>query len=166
MCLAVVAVTACNDDDDGTDLNRMTSAQFVQQAAMNDMFEIETGNMATQKGTMQDVRDFGAMLESDHTTSSTELMTLASQKNITPPTALTGPMQQRRETLNNLQGEEFDLQFAEMQVVSHQEAVNLYETAEDELNDADLRAFAQRTLPVLRMHLQHATDLRDAVMNR
>src|SRR5690606_23720484 len=73
-------LVACDDDDDnGIDAPRLTAQEFVQRAAASDMFEIQTGNMALQMSTMQEVRDFATQIVADHTASSQELMALAQQ---------------------------------------------------------------------------------------
>ena len=40
--------------------------------------------------------------------------------------------------------------------MAHDEAISLYEQASSELQDPDLKAFATKTLPQLRMHREHA----------
>ncbi|MBX0332907.1 DUF4142 domain-containing protein [Pontibacter sp. HSC-14F20] len=160
MSLAFLA--ACDDDDDDNiDGPRLTSQEFVQRAAASDMFEIQTGNMALQKSTMQEVRDFAQEIVTDHTASSQELMTLAQQKNLQVPTTLP---QEKQAIVTRLDGKTdtpFDKDFADVQEDAHEEAVELYEQAVEDLEDTELRAFAQKILPKLRMHLEHARELDD-----
>lgn len=160
MPLAFLA--ACDDDDDGgVDLPQLTSQEFVQRAAASDMFEIQTGNMALQKSTMQEVRDFAEEIVADHTASSQELMALAQQKNLQVPSALPQDKQAIVARLDAKTSTAFDKDFTDVQEDAHEEAVELYEQAVEDLEDADLRAFAQKTLPVLRMHLDHARTVDD-----
>ncbi len=160
LLMPLAAFTACDDDDDDNDSGRLTSSEFVQRAAASDMFEIETGNQAVQKSTLQEVRDFGQEIVNDHTASSTVLKTLATAKNITVPTTLPQDKAAIRDRLAGKTGTAFDKDFADVQVQAHQEAVDLYEEASEELEDEELQAFAEQTLPVLRMHLQHAQELK------
>ncbi|MCC9167507.1 DUF4142 domain-containing protein [Pontibacter harenae] len=162
LLVSVIAVTACdNDDDDIVDIDRMTPAEFVQRAAASDMFEITTGQQAMERSENQMIMDFGQMLVEDHTETSNELMQMAQQKNIATPTTLPEDKQAVVNRLNTKTGLEFDRDFAEVQVNAHQDAIELYEEAVEELTDTDLRAFAQRVLPVLQMHLEQAENLRD-----
>ncbi|WP_299985575.1 DUF4142 domain-containing protein [uncultured Pontibacter sp.] len=156
-------LVSCDDDDDNSDpnLGRLTAQEFVQRAAVSDMFEIETGNMALQKSTMQEVRDFATEIVADHTASSQELMALAQQKNLQVPTALPQDKQAIIIRLNGKTGVDFDKDFADVQEEAHEDAVELFEQAVEDLEDAELRAFAQKILPTLRMHLEHARELDD-----
>ena len=155
-------LVACDDDDDNdVDLPRLTAQEFVQRAAVGDMFEIQTGNMALQKSTMAEVRTFAEQIVADHSASSQELMALAQQKNLTVPTTLPQDKQAIITRLDGKTGVPFDKDFADVQEDAHEDAVELYRQAVQDLEDADLRAFAQKILPKLEMHLDHANELDD-----
>ena len=154
-------VSCDDDDDDGIDIGNLSAEEFVQRAAASDSFEIQTGNLALQKSSMTEVREFAQEIINDHTASSQELLSLAQQKNIQVPTTLPEDKQNKVNRLSGLSGTEFDKAFSDEQEDAHEEAVELYEQAAEDLEDADLKAFAQRTLPVLRMHLEHAQTLDD-----
>ena len=163
LMLVALGATSCDDDDDDDNDPKLTVQEFMQQAAASDMFEITTGGLAAQKGVMADVKTFGAMLVADHTMSSAELRTLATQKNVTLPNPVPLPAdkQQKVITLQGLSGAEFDKQFSQMQVDAHQEAIDLFEEADDDITDAQVQTFIDKTLPVLRTHLQEAQELKD-----
>ena len=161
MLLTLGIATSCDEDeDDNTPM--LTVPTFLQQAAASDMFELTTGNMAVQKGTLTEVKDFGQMLISDHTMSGSELISLAQQKNVTLPTTLPQDKAQKATTLQNLTGTAFDQQFADMQVQAHQEAIALYEQADKDITDAQVQAFIDKNLPVLRAHLIEAQSVEDS----
>jgi putative membrane protein len=154
---ALALVTACDDDDDDDD--RLTVQSFMEQAAASDTFEITTGNMAQQKGTLADVKTLGQMLVQDHTMSSQELKALARQKSVTLPKTIPGDKAAKIAALGALSGPAFDKDFAQKQVEAHQEAIALYEKADNDIGDAQIQAFVKKTLPVLQTHLQHAQHL-------
>jgi hypothetical protein len=60
---------------------------------------------------------------------------------------------------NQLNGADFDKQFIDHMVQSHQKSVDLFDRQARQGEDAQVRAFAARTLPTLRQHLQMAKDL-------
>jgi putative membrane protein len=157
LLVAVALVTACDDDDD--DDSRLTVQSFMEQAAASDTFEITTGNMATQKGSLADVKTFGQMLVGDHTISSQELKALARQKSVTLSRTIPPDKLARITALSALSGAPFDKAFAEQQVQAHQEAIALYQKADNDIGDAQIQAFVSKTLPVLQTHLQHAQHL-------
>jgi len=160
MLLALGAATSCDNDDDD-DEPALTLQSFMQQAAASDIFEIQTGQMAAQKGTMPEVRSYGDTLVRDHTMSTSEMMTLASQKNVTLSMTLPQDKAAKATLLQNASGTAFDQQFSEMQVQAHEEAIDLYEKADQDISDTQVQAFIDKTLPVLRMHLDEAKKLED-----
>lgn len=153
---ATFTVSSCQDDDTDENDNRLTETEFVVRAANSDLFEIQTGQKASAKGSITEVRELGQHLVTDHTTSSTELKSLASQKKITIPDSLDADKKVIRDRIASKTGTAFDKEFANAQVTSHDEAINLYTEASSELQDPDLKAFATKTLPVLKMHREHA----------
>jgi putative membrane protein len=161
MLVAMGGITSCDDDDDDDNQTKLTVETFMQQAAASDTFEITTGNMAAQKAAMSDVKTFGQMLVTDHTRTSKELKTLAKQKNITLPKTMPQEKMPLVTALQNQTGANFDKQFSQIQVDAHEEAINLFERAEDDITDADVKAFINKNLPGLRMHLVEAKRLED-----
>ncbi len=61
--------------------------------------------------------------------------------------------------LDALSGHQFDREYAEEMVRDHAAAVRKFEWASENLSDADLRAFASKTLPTLRDHYAKAQKL-------
>ena len=59
----------------------------------------------------------------------------------------------------SLSGKEFDKGFIEAAVSDHQKAIELFENEASRGTDAQLKAFATKTLPTLRAHLKQAQDL-------
>ncbi|MDQ3292068.1 MAG: DUF4142 domain-containing protein [Bacteroidota bacterium] len=153
-------VVSCEDDDSDDNTQRLTETEFVVRAANSDLFEIQTGRMASAKGTITEVRDLGQHLVTDHTTSSTELKNLASLKKITIPDSLSEDKKVHRLRLAGLTGTAFDKDFTNTQIMAHDEAISLYELATNELQDPDLKAFATKVLPILRMHREHAAAVK------
>ena len=56
-------------------------------------------------------------------------------------------------------GAAFDKGFIDAQVKAHEEAIELFEAEANTGSDAELKAFAAKQLPGLRMHLKQAQDL-------
>lgn len=61
--------------------------------------------------------------------------------------------------LSNLSGDAFDREFIDMAVKGHERDVKEFEKVSTKAKDPDVRAFATKTLPTLREHLQMARDL-------
>jgi putative membrane protein len=158
LMLSLFVWTGCRDND--PEPNTLTSQEFMQRAAASDVFEIQTGQMATQEAQTQEVQQFGQQLVADHTQSSTMLRNLADQKNIALPDSMNQEQMVIRNNLRNQSGVAFDREFINAQVQAHEEAVDLYEQATREVTDQDVRGFAQQVLPKLQQHLDLARQLK------
>lgn len=135
------------------------ASEFMVEAAGGGMMEVELGRMAANNSTVQPVKDFGAMMVRDHSKANEELKTLASAKNITLPAAMGGNHQKHVNDLAAKKGAEFDKDYINMMVDDHQHDIALFEKAA-RLKDADVSAFAAKTLPVLRTHLDSAKAIK------
>jgi predicted outer membrane protein len=58
-------------------------------------------------------------------------------------------------SLQNLTGQAFDVQYMRMMLQDHQKAIELF-TSAAQSTDPEVKAFATKTLPTLRMHFNHA----------
>jgi putative membrane protein len=131
--------------------------KFVMNAAMGDMFEIESSRLALERAAGDQVRRMAQQLIDDHTRTSGELMQLAQPKGLTPPAALDTRHAAMLSRLRNLSGAAFDREYLRLAGVrAHEQAVKLFRDQSRKGSDADLRAFAARTLPALEGHLQMA----------
>ncbi len=149
------AVSSC-EEDDSNNANRLTETDFMVAAANSNLFEIQTGQLASGKGTLSEVRELAQHLVLDHTTASNELRVLANQKKITIPDSLSEDKRAIRMRLSGQSGAAFDKDFVNAQITAHDEAINLYEQATREIQDPDIRNFAVENLPILQNHREHA----------
>ena len=159
------------NDNANRSANRNTSAQgeragmssqdhnFIMDAAMGGMLEVELGRWAAQKGTSEAVKQFGQRMVDDHGKANQELMSLASSKGMTLPTALDEKHQKDVTKISSLSGAEFDRAYSKMMLKDHEKDVKEFERQSTRGGDPDLRAFATRTLPTLQEHLQLARTL-------
>jgi putative membrane protein len=71
--------------------------------------------------------------------------------------------QATKDKLSKLSGADFDRQYMEMMVKDHVKDVKEFEEASTKAKDADVKAWAAKTLPTLREHLQMARDVNSRV---
>jgi putative membrane protein len=132
---------------------------FVMDAAMGGMLEVELGRVAAQRGTNESVKQFGQRMVDDHGQANQELMSLASSKGLTLPTALDEKQQQQVTKLSAMSGAEFERAYAKLMLKDHEKDVKEFERQSAKGGDPDLRAFATKTLPTLQQHLELARAL-------
>ena len=150
LCLNAVADDAIDADD------------FVNDAAAKGIAEVETAKMALKKSQTQAVRDFAQRMVADHTKANQELKALAMKKNIEVPDDAELMNQAKAFILKQRDGESFDKAYANNQVMAHENTIELFQHA-TKMKDAQLKAFAQKTLPTLQEHLKMARQLQTTV---
>ena len=136
---------------------------FVNLAASSDMFEIQSSRLALQRSRNPATRRFAERMIADHTQSSQRLAALAQAKGIVLPTGLDPEGQRMMMALDNTR-RIFDQEYFRQQAMAHATAVQVYQTEIANGYDADLRGFAQQTLPVIQEHLAMAQNFRGANM--
>ncbi|HEY9402357.1 MAG TPA: DUF4142 domain-containing protein [Pyrinomonadaceae bacterium] len=134
--------------------------KFAMTAAMGGMAEVEMARLALTKASSDAVKQYAQKMIDDHTTANAELMQIASAKGITLPTAPDAKHRAMMMKMEKLSGAEFDRQYIMMAGhKDHQKMEKLFRDESMRGRDADLKAFAARTLPVVQQHLQMARDL-------
>ena len=135
------------------------AAGFATAIAASDLFEIESGKLAQQKGGSEAVKAFGKQLETDHSKSTADLKAAAAQSNVPVAPALDAEKQSMLDQLKAASGAEFDRLFVEQQKTAHQKALSTlqgYAAGGD--NDA-LKAFATKAATIVQGHLDHANGM-------
>jgi putative membrane protein len=95
----------------------------------------------------------------DHTQANKELQQIAQQENVTLPTQPTGKDAAATKKLSGLNSTAFDKAYMQDQLSDHQQVVSLFRKEASSGQDPALKAFAQKTLPILQQHLQMAEAL-------
>jgi len=146
--------------DSTPDAATPTTAQaFVDMASASDMYEVEAGKLAKQMGKGQAVKDFGAMMVTDHTKSTTELKIAAGKADgVTVNPKLTAKQQSDLDALKNA-GDNFDATYKQQQVAAHEMALSMLQGYAQSGDNTDLKAFASKTAPVVEGHLTKVRNL-------
>src|SRR4030088_2847246 len=138
-----------------------TTADFVKEVAISDMFEIESNKLAQEKGNAPE-KTFASQMVTDHTETSTELKGLVSSGKVKAelPAALDSSHQSKLDKLKAESGKDFSSDFDSIQVSAHKDAVSLFERYAKGGDNADLKNWAGKTLPTLKHHLEMAQNLK------
>ena len=131
---------------------------FAREAAIGGMAEVELGKLAKQKASSDDVKQFGDRMAADHGKGGEELKQWAQSKKITLPAELDAKHKALRDRLAKLPPEAFDRQYMHEMVMDHQHDVMAFKREASMGKDADLKAWAAKTLPTLEEHLKLAKD--------
>lgn len=137
--------------------------RFVLEAARGGLFEAQLGEIAKQKGSSQQVRDFGQLMATDHNKANDELKQIVSSKGAVLPMEMSHRENAEIEKFQKLTGPEFDKEYAAYMVKDHRKDLKEFQDAARDLTDPDLKAFAQKTAGVIDEHLRLARDMEAAV---
>lgn len=155
-------VNSINTSGTGNTVNSnqtaVVQATFWESAARGGMAEVAFSNLALSKSQNADVRNFAQMMITDHTKAGNGLKELAAKKKVVLPTQL-GDHQGMLEDLNRLSGADFDKEYVETMVDDHEDTVELFKSEAENSKDAELKAFAAKTLPTLQNHLRMIRDI-------
>lgn len=143
MMLPVAAAFAAPDASDQA---------FVTQAAQGGIAEVELGKLATQKGSTPEVRSFGQQMVLDHEQANGKLEAIARKKGLEVPTRTDAAHEAAKQKLQGLTGAAFDREYLTGQVADHEKTVALMKKQSASGKDAELKAFASETLPVVQQH--------------
>ena len=132
---------------------------FIKEAAISDMLEIEAARIAQQKGNAVE-KKFAEQMVTDHTKTSTELKGLVSgEMKSAIPASLDDASQKKLDKLRDAKPEDFAGQYDPTQMSAHKDAVSLFERYAKGGDDPKLKDWAGKTLPALQHHLEMAQDI-------
>jgi len=151
-----------NTNKGGTMAVDQSTADFMVKVADVGMTEVKLGQMAQDKGTNQRVKNFGSMMVKDHSQAGDELKRLARNKNVTLPATPGDDHQKKIDDLDKKTGKDFDKAYMNAMVDGHQSAVNDFEKNTDN-KDPDVKAWVDKTLPTLKIHLDSAKAIKKAI---
>jgi putative membrane protein len=138
-----------------------TTADFVKEVAISDMFELQSNKLGEERGNAQE-KTFAAMMIKDHTKTSDELKAMVKSGDVKAelPTQLDSSHQSKLDKLGGYKGDDFTSEFASQQVSAHKDAVNLFERYAKGGDNPKLKDWAGKTLPALQHHLEMAQALK------
>ncbi len=134
---------------------------FMNDAAPGGMAEVELGKMAASKAQNAEVKAFGQKMVDDHSKANDELKQIAAQKKVMLPPDVLPAHKQLMEKLSKLSGADFDKEYVAAMVEAHEKDVAAFENVSKTAADADVKAFATKTLPTLKMHLEMIKAMAD-----
>ena len=135
-----------------------TPQEFATMAASSDMLELESSKLALEQAQNASVKEFAQMMIKDHTTASENLKAAASKDGVTVPAEMLPKHAAEVQKLNGQTGAEFDAAYVKTQVAAHEEALALMKSYAEN-GEGATKAHAEKTAPVIQMHLEHAQEM-------
>jgi putative membrane protein len=174
-----IAVSACAGDTTpdntratgtggtvGTSGDIAADRDFLEEQLAMGSAEIELGRLAQQRAQHADVKEFGAMMVQHHQTAAEELRPIASRAAGGQAPAQTADLDDHKdlmEELSQLSGADFDKKYIQEMIDDHQEGIDDLEGKAENAADPDVKAWAARTLPTMRQHLERAKSIKETL---
>ena len=140
------------------------SSSFTTTAAQGGLTEVKLGNLALAKAQSADVKQFAEMMVADHTKANDDLKEVAAKKSVALPTEVSDEQKSMLDRLSKLSGADFDKEYVKAMVDDHEKDVKEFQTQSQSGTDADVKAFAARTLPTLQSHLDKVKGIKERMM--
>lgn len=150
-----------NKGDDGKtpDFKNLTDAQFAKLASAAGLAEVNLSQLAVNNAMRPDVKQFARQMIDDHGKANAQLMKILSAKSTPMAEKMDAKHEALSDTLSRLTGANFDREYLKAMLKDHEEAVALFGAASQNLTDNELKAFASKTLPTIKEHLEKARKL-------
>jgi putative membrane protein len=140
--------------------------KFMVEAAQAGMMEVQLAQLAQEKASSDEVKQFAKQLEQDHSKANDELKEIAKQKNVDLPADMGPKHQSHMAKLQSKSGDEFDRAYMKLMVDDHKKDVSKFKKQSEKAMDSHVKEFAAKTLPHLQAHLEKAQALNTQTRSR
>ena len=157
------ATTTVMGDANGLTGPHKDDKEFMMTAAHSDQNEIQQSKMALAKGMTGMAKEMADKMIADHTKSTADLMKIAAKKGVTLPTDMDAEHKAMAPAMEKLSGKDFEAKYLSQMQADHQKTANTMMAHEKMTQDADLKAFIGKTLPVVQQYLgmaQKGSDMK------
>jgi putative membrane protein len=175
--LAIATVSCSNHEKDSKETAKeMNEAKFDKEgekeadklvhAYSSNLYEIRASENAAMNATTPEVKKLAGMLVEAHTKMNEDVKNLAAGKGVTLPTDLSDEQRQHMEKLTEKSGIEYDKAYTEQMKKKHEDAIEFYEKTAEKCDDADIKAWANNTVPEVRSHFDMVMSSYNLVKDR
>ncbi|MDI1483785.1 DUF4142 domain-containing protein [Polyangium sp. y55x31] len=133
-------------------------AKFVQAAANSNLWSVRAARLAVRHARNSKVEALALLEIAEHVNVTEGIETLAAKFDVEMPTEFDPVIAGLFQRLSNLRGNRFDRAYLHTLIEAHRYDVAILSQALTS-RDADVKAFAQKNLPILRGHLDAAQEI-------
>ena len=130
------------------------AAEFATQASVGNTFEVQESQLALKQASSAKVKAFARMMISDHTKAEKALQAAAKSAGASAEMKLDDPHQAMVDALKAKTGADFDKAYIADQLQAHTDTSALLTSYEKDGDNAKLKAWAHKSLPVVNAHLK------------
>lgn len=141
---------------------KQRDAEFVYEVVASNYGELKLAELANQRSRTASVKKIAEALVTDHTAALNELKTLAQAKAISVPVQETDAAKRKLEDIADESGEDFDEEWVSEMLEFHEKSIDGFEKRLEDTDDAELKSFITKTLPLLKKHRDSLKAIEDS----
>jgi len=135
---------------------------FALHAGMGNLLEVRMSEMVARKAQDPQVKELAQMMMRDHAQANEKLQPIAKALNVDLPDQLPMMKQQELAIMEAMPSDKLEKAYLMQQKAIHAKDITSFADHANSLQDAQLKAYAQETLPKLRTHGQHLLQVAQA----
>lgn len=139
---------------------------FMKEAMAGDMAEIQLAQLAQQKASSDQVKQFAQRMITDHTKLDAQMKPLAQQFGVEAPTDLDAKHKALQTKLQALSGSQFDQEYIKAMVADHSEDDQAFIREETTASSPDLKSAVTQAEPTIAEHLRMAEDIQKSMKGK
>jgi putative membrane protein len=136
---------------------------FIRQATASGLGQVALGQLAASRVSSPAVRQFAQRMVAECGVVNRELGAIARRRGVTPPTAPDPERAEATRRLSTLTGPAFERGYMAQQMREHEWRLALFRRQARSGADPEVRAFAEKYLPVVEAHARMAEAVLDSV---
>jgi putative membrane protein len=133
---------------------------FIHKAAISDQTAIILSQLAVERASSPEIKQFAQTMVTGHTKSTSLLKPIAVDHGMTLPENPGPQIDEKLQRLEKQSGVAFDKTYIEIMVTDHEEVLHAFEAEAAKAADPKLRDFIATVQPVLANHLQMAKAIK------
>src|SRR5579884_2861049 len=158
---ATIAV-AQSTESNGSETTSPADKRFVKEALQGGNAEVQLGQLAQQKASRDDIKQFGQKMVNDHTRLGDQMKQVAQQIGITPPSGLSAKDQALANKLQGLSGDSFDKAYVQAMIRDHKKDLWEFKHAASTATDPAVKSAASQGEQVISEHLHMIEQIAQA----
>jgi putative membrane protein len=137
----------------------VSDKKFVQEALQGGAAEVELGQLAVQKASSEDVKQFGQKMMDDHTKMGDQMKDVAKKEGISIPNGVPAKDKELETKLKSLSGESFDNAYIKAMLKDHQHDLSEFKKEANSGNDTSIKDAASQGQQIISEHLKMVQDI-------
>lgn len=132
---------------------------FLKAASEGGLAEVKLGELASQKGNSEDVKNFGKQMVTDHSKLNEDMKPLVVKYGLTPPDRLNAKDQAEWNKLDRMQGEAFDKEYISYMKTDHHKDLADFRAEAKSTKDDELKGAVEKGTGVIEHHTMMVDEL-------